>query len=288
MTRASDRVPMSVSLPVTRVNGDTNSRIVDQLAIEEPLEIRVDAVDGGSRRTKSLSITMRTPGHDGELAAGFLFTEGILRTPSDIAEIVVVPSSGGAHKPANTIEVRLHDHAVIAWPKLDRHFYSTSSCGVCGKASLDALEVPGMRPVSRGGFQVAASAIHTLQAKVRAHQATFELTGGLHGAALFNGAGELLSLREDVGRHNAVDKLLGREFIAGATPLSDRLLFLSGRASFELIQKALVAGVAGVVAVGAPSSLAVELAKRFDITLIGFVREDRFNIYHGEWRVVVR
>lgn len=288
VSQQSARVNQCAAAAVTRIHGAATSEFIDRVAIEEPLEIRVDALDAGTRRTKSISITMRTPGHDSELAAGFLFTEGILRSPLDIAEIIGFGPETGAHQGQNTVAVRLHDDAVVAWPKLDRHFYSTSSCGVCGKASLDALEVPGLRAVSRDGLQVAAAEIHALQEKVRAHQETFELTGGLHGAALFHSAGELLALREDVGRHNAVDKLLGSEFMAGSTPLSDRVLFLSGRASFELVQKALVGGIAMVVAVGAPSSLAVELAKRFDMTLIGFVRDGRFNIYSGAWRVVAR
>ncbi|MSQ91274.1 MAG: formate dehydrogenase accessory sulfurtransferase FdhD [Phycisphaerales bacterium] len=283
-----DPTAQIVRAQVTRVCGASSTLKDDYLAIEEPLEIRIEALVGAARQTKSISITMRTPGFDQELAAGFLFTEGILRSPDEIIEIVGCGSETGAHHGHNTVKVRLCDHAVIAWPTLERHFYSTSSCGVCGKASLDALEVPGLQPISRAGFQIAESQIHTLHQKVRAHQETFEQTGGLHGAALFSDAGELIAVREDVGRHNAVDKLLGGAFMQGMTPLSTRLLFLSGRASFELVQKALVAGVPMIVAVGAPSSLAVELAKRFDLTLIGFVREERFNIYHGAWRVRAR
>ncbi|MSQ91268.1 MAG: formate dehydrogenase accessory sulfurtransferase FdhD [Phycisphaerales bacterium] len=282
---AIDRPAQSIHAPVIRVAGAASTIRSDCLAIEEPLEIRIDALVGARRQIKSISITMRTPGFDAELAAGFLFTEGILRSPADIIEIVGCGQGTGAHDGSNTVEVRVRDHAVVLWPAVERHFYSTSSCGVCGKASLDALEVPGLQPITRDGFKIAAAEIHTLQEKVRAHQAVFEQTGGLHGAALFSSDGELLAVREDVGRHNAVDKLLGWQFMAGMTPLASRLLFLSGRASFELVQKALVAGIPMIVAVGAPSSLAVELAKRFDLTLIGFVRDGRFNIYNGEWRV---
>ena len=156
---------------------------------------------------------------------------------------------------------------------------------MCGKASLDALEVPGICAIADDGFQIDSNLICTLQDKLRARQSVFDQTGGLHAAALFNAAGELLALREDVGRHNAVDKLLGAQFLAGRTPLSNQLLFLSGRASFELLQKALVAGVPMIVAVGAPSSLAVELAKRFNISLVGFARGERFNMYHGAARI---
>lgn len=275
----------SVEMQVTRFSDAGKQQMADRLAIEEPLEIRVEFFEGEEKKSKSVSITMRTPGHDEELAAGFLFTEGILRSPSDVIEIVGCGPKTGAGQTANTVKVRLAPHAIVNWPKLERHFYSTSSCGVCGKASLDALEVPGLRPIAREGFQIAATEISALQAKVRAHQSVFDQTGGLHGAALFTTSGELLEVREDVGRHNAVDKLLGAQFISGNTPLSNRLLFLSGRASFELVQKALVAGIPMIVAVGAPSSLAVELATRFNITLVGFVRDGRFNIYHGDWRL---
>ncbi len=280
-----DPETLSVQAQVIRVTPTASTRIVDHLAIEEPLEIRVESLEGAVRRTKSLAITMRTPGHDEELAAGFLFSEGVIRESRDIIEIVACGAERGAHDGQNIVKVRLADHATVDWPKLERHFYSTSSCGVCGKSSLDALDVPGIRPIPREGIRLSREAICSLQEKMRADQSVFHQTGGLHAAALFSDAGELVDVREDVGRHNAVDKLLGARFTAGETPLSNRLLFLSGRASFELVQKASVAGIPMVVAVGAPSSLAVELAKRFGMTLIGFVRDERFNIYHGEWRV---
>ncbi len=275
----------SVDMHVVRISSAGAQERLDCLAIEEPLEIQVEFSEGESRRSKSVSITMRTPGHDEELAAGFLFTEGILRSPNDVVEVAGWGPKTGAGQAQNTVKVCLAPHASVNWPKLERHFYSTSSCGVCGKASLDALEVPGLQPLDRSGFEIAAAEICALQELVRAHQSVFDQTGGLHGAALFTASGELLEVREDVGRHNAVDKLLGAQFILGHTPLANRLLFLSGRASFELVQKAIVAGIPMIVAVGAPSSLAVELAKRFDVTLVGFVRDGRFNIYHGEWRV---
>ena len=278
-------IAKSIEMQVTRVSDAGTHSLVDRLAIEEPLEIRVEFFAGEEKKSKSVSITMRTPGHDEELAAGFLFTEGILRSTAEVIEIIGCGPNTGAGHSQNTVKVRLAPHASVNWPKLERHFYSTSSCGVCGKASLDALEVPGLQPIAREGFRIAAIEISALQGKVRAHQSVFDQTGGLHGAALFTANGELLEVREDVGRHNAVDKLLGAQFISGKTPLSNCLLFLSGRASFELVQKALVAGIPMIVAVGAPSSLAVELAKRFNITLVGFVRDGRFNIYHGDWRL---
>ncbi|MEY4631033.1 MAG: formate dehydrogenase accessory sulfurtransferase FdhD [Pseudomonadota bacterium] len=268
----------------------------DVVAIEEPLEIRLDyccsthpdshgVESEGLRREKSVSITMRTPGNDLELAAGFLFGEGILRRPADVIGIRGCGPVAGPHRGQNIVKVSLADSATVAWPKLERHFYATSSCGVCGKASLDALEVEGVAPIPRDGFSVSGDAITQMPVRLRERQGVFDQTGGLHAAALFDCAGRLVLIREDVGRHNAVDKLIGARFLAGQVPLSQHLLFLSGRASFELVQKAIVAGVPVIAAVGAPSSLAIELAKRFDVTLLGFVREGRFNIYHGAWRI---
>ena len=283
--RASNATQRSVATGIVRFQGDERSELTDRVAIEEPLEIRVDFVVNGERCVRSLSITMRTPGHDEELAAGFLMSEGLVRSARDIESIRPCGPESGAHDGNNVVKVRLADHATIAWPNVERHFYATSSCGVCGKASLEALEVPGMCPIARDGFRFAISAIRMLSDRLRAQQSVFEETGGLHAAALFNSAGQILAIREDVGRHNAVDKLLGAQFLQGSTPLSSNLLFLSGRISFELAQKALAGGIPMVVAVGAPSSLAIELAKRFDITLIGFLRGERFNVYSGEWRL---
>ena len=283
--RASNATQRSVATGIVRFQGDERSELTDRVAIEEPLEIRVDFVVNGERCVRSLSITMRTPGHDEELAAGFLMSEGLVRSARDIESIRPCGPESGAHDGNNVVKVRLADNATIAWPNVERHFYATSSCGVCGKASLEALEVPGMCPIARDGFRFAISAIRMLSDRLRAQQSVFEETGGLHAAALFNSAGQILAIREDVGRHNAVDKLLGAQFLQGQTPLASNLLFLSGRISFELAQKALAGGVPMVVAVGAPSSLAIELAKRFDITLIGFLRGERFNVYSGEWRL---
>lgn len=283
--RASNATQRSVATGIVRFQGDERSEITDRVAIEEPLEIRVDFVANGARSVRSLSITMRTPGNDEELAAGFLLTEGLVRSARDIETIRPCGPESGAHDGNNVVKVRIADHATISWPNVERHFYATSSCGVCGKASLEALEVPGLCPIPRDGFRFSVDAIRMLPAQLRAQQSVFEETGGLHAAALFNSAGELLAIREDVGRHNAVDKLLGEQFLQGHTPLSSNLLFLSGRISFELAQKALAGGIPMVVAVGAPSSLAIELAKRFDITLIGFLRGERFNVYSGEWRL---
>ncbi len=275
----------TVTADITRFQGPEHHEVTDRVAIEEPLEIRVDFVANGERSVRSLSITMRTPGHDEELAAGFLMSEGLVRSARDIESIRACGPESGAHNGNNVVKVRLADHATMAWPNVERHFYATSSCGVCGKASLEALEVPGLRPIARDGFRFPVAAIRMLSDRLRAQQSVFEETGGLHAAALFNSAGEILAIREDVGRHNAVDKLLGAQFLQGQTPLASNLLFLSGRISFELAQKALAGGIPMVVAVGAPSSLAIALAKRFDITLVGFVRGERFNVYAGDWRL---
>ncbi len=278
-------ITQSIETKIVRMEEGGLLNRSDRVALEEPLEIRLDFLEGNGRRQKSISITMRTPGNDEELAAGFLFTEGILRSPEDILEISGCGPSTGAHQGQNIVKVTLADSAKVEWPKLERHFYATSSCGVCGKASLEALEVQGVQSIPQQGFEIFSKTISTLAGKLRSHQSVFDQTGGLHAAGIFTSDGDLIALREDVGRHNAVDKLLGAQFLDGKTPLSSHLLFLSGRASFELVQKALVAGIPMIAAVGAPSSLAIELAKRFNLSLLGFVREGRFNCYHGEWRL---
>ncbi|MSR43772.1 MAG: formate dehydrogenase accessory sulfurtransferase FdhD [Phycisphaerales bacterium] len=254
----------------------------DSVAVEEPLEIRLSYCDDSMRRERSLSITMRTPGADEDLAIGFLLSEGIVHARDEI-EGVDHPHSTRARE--NIIIARLAEHAKVNWPTMERHFYATSSCGVCGKSSLDALESPGLAAIANDGATTTAAIICSLPATMRTHQATFQSTGGLHGAALFQYDGSLIDLREDVGRHNAVDKLIGSQFMAGGVPLCGRILVLSGRASFELVQKAVMAGVGMIVAVGAPSSLAIELAQRFNVTLVGFVRGERFNIYCGRHRI---
>ena len=253
----------------------------DQLAVEEPLEIRLAHASPEGYVTSSISITMRTPGHDAELAAGFLFSEGVITAASDITAIAVSPKPG-----SNLVRVELAPWVRFEPAAQTRHFYTTSSCGVCGKASLQALAARGLEPVTRDGFTIPAFLIHRLPESLRSAQPAFNATGGLHAAALFNSEGGLLSLCEDVGRHNALDKLIGTELLAGRMPLANRMVLVSGRASFELVQKSVAAGVAILAAVGAPSSLAVDLAREFDLTLLGFVRNSRFNIYAGEWRII--
>lgn len=260
----------------------------DVVAVEEPLEIRVAFGPPDDRRSRSLSITMRTPGHDFELAVGFLLSEGLINRADDIAshEFCGPPPEGSAR--GNTLLIDLSPDVDFDTAKLQRHFYTTSSCGVCGKASLDAVRAQGLTPFpqeSLSQLQLPATLITDLPNRLRESQPVFDQTGGLHAAGLFDAAGTLIDSREDVGRHNAVDKLLGRQLIAGTVPLHQNVLSVSGRASFELVQKALLGGVPMMVAVGAPSSLAVELASEFNMTLIGFTTQNRFNIYTCPQRV---
>ena len=271
-----------LTVPVQKIEGDSSAPFQDLLAVEEPLEIRLQH----NRDDKSISITMRTPGHDFELAAGFLFTEGILHDAAQIREIRWSHNANGNPRQlGNSVTVELNPGVEVDLDRLERHFYTTSSCGVCGKASIEAIEMQGCPVLPRNSPVIESSVIHLLPEALRRAQPVFERTGGLHAAALFSPDGTLQLLREDVGRHNAVDKLIGAEMLAGHTPLDNRLLFVSSRASFELVQKALMAGIPILAAVGAPSSLAVETAQRFNLTLLGFVRDGRFNIYSGASRI---
>lgn len=257
----------------------------DAVAVEEPLEIRLGRVVDGKLRLQPVSITMRTPGDDFELAAGFLFTEGILQSSAQVREIL---HCGKGKVATNTLRVELVAGVDVDMKRLERNFYTTSSCGVCGKTSLEALATGAQRVSSPADFTVDARLIGELPGRLQSQQHAFRSTGGLHASALFSRTGELLGLREDVGRHNALDKLIGSRFLAGTLPANDTILFLSGRASFELLQKAVMAGIPVVCAVGAPSSLAIEAAREFGVTLLGFVRGHRFNVYTGQERLVYR
>jgi FdhD protein len=290
----SENARALVSVMAERVTGFTSQTAEETLAVEEPLEIQLGYGAAESRAVKSISVTMRTPGYDFDLAAGFLMTEGVVRDVNEI-ERIAYAGTGNIDEPAenstagavlpyqprkNIVRVELATDVTVSLANLQRNFYTTSSCGICGKASLLALQ--SVCPPRRSNrFSISAETLYTLPARLRAAQSVFDRTGGLHGAGLFQADGKLLALREDVGRHNAVDKLLGAEFLADRTPLRDSLLLLSGRASFELLQKALMGGVAMVASVGAPSSLAVRVAREFDITLVGFLRDHHFNVYHG-------
>ena len=252
----------------------------DSLATEEPMEIRL--ISGDARQT--VAVTMRTPGADFELAAGFLYGEGIVSSPGDIRRISYCVDVD-AEQQYNIVNVELRGGRSYDLRPLERHFYTTSACGVCGKASLEQLELRGC-PVIPPGPKVAPETIYALPVLLRQAQGLFDATGGLHAAALFDEEGELVALREDVGRHNATDKLVGWALLEGRLPLSDHLVMVSGRSSFEILQKGLTAGVPIVCAISAPSSLAVDVARQFGMTLIGFLRGNRFNVYSGHERVL--
>lgn len=254
----------------------------DTLAVEEPFEVRVAWMEDSHRRVEPLAVTMRTPGADFELAAGFLHGEGIVRGADDLLELTYC--SGPEEQEYNVVEARLATGLSVDVEALRRNFYTTSSCGVCGKASLDAVQAIGCTPLEPGP-QIDGDLVADLPSRLRAHQSVFARTGGLHAAGIFASGGEPRVVMEDVGRHNAVDKAVGRVFLDRGLPAGDSILVVSGRASFELVQKAVAAGIPALVAVGAPSSLAVDLAKRFGQTLVGFARDGGFNVYTGEERV---
>jgi FdhD protein len=265
-----------------RVVEDGGMRVrPDALATEEPMEIRLLA--GPTKQT--VAVTMRTPGADFELAAGFLYGEGIVTSSEDILKIsYCVDPEIDAEQQYNIVNVELRSGREFDLRPLERHFYTTSACGVCGKASLEQLELRGC-PVISPGPEVSAETIYSLPETLREAQGLFDATGGLHAAALFDGEGELLALREDVGRHNATDKLVGWALLEGRLPLSEHVVLVSGRSSFEIMQKCLTAGVPVVCAISAPSSLAVDVAREFGMTLVGFLRGGRFNVYAGAERV---
>jgi FdhD protein len=253
----------------------------DSLATEEPMEMRL--VSGGSRQT--VAVTMRTPGADFELAAGFLYGEGIVSSPEEIEKINYCVDAGlDAEQRYNIVNVELRGGRGYDPRSLERHFYTTSACGVCGKASLEQLGLSGCSVIPPGP-QVGAETIYSLTEKLRDAQGLFEATGGLHAAALFDAGGGLVALREDVGRHNATDKLVGWALLEGRLPLSNHIVMVSGRSSFEIMQKCLVAGVPIVCAISAPSSLAVDVAREFGMTLVGFLRGNKFNVYAGSERI---
>ena len=273
--------PSITSVRIRKISNNESMDTNDQLAVEEPLEMQLQYGAADKRINKSISVTMRTPGHDLELATGFLFTEGIIRNEEEILFIEQDKYD------KNKIVVGLHENAEPRIQKMERNFYTTSSCGVCGKSSIDAIKTVSAYYDEPDTICLKAEMFYGLHDIVRERQAVFETTGGLHASAIFDLEGNLIMLREDVGRHNALDKMIGAALVDGQLPLTGNILLLSGRASFELIQKASMAGIKVITAVGAPSSLAVELAKECNITLIGFLRDERFNIYSGEQRIMM-
>lgn len=247
----------------------------DFVAVEEPLEIRVEG--------RGLAVVMRTPGHDRELVAGFLLTEGIIRSAADLFDIS--PCADGAENRGNVIDVFLRDPGSLCLERLTRHVFSASSCGICGKSTIESVFLSC--PPVVGGPVVTADFLRGLPPRLREAQTGFERTGGLHASAIFGGDGSLRCLREDAGRHNALDKVIGRSLLDGGLPLSDCVLLVSGRISFELMQKALAAGIPVVAGISAPSSLAIDLARESGQTLAGFLREGGFNLYAGAGRVLL-
>jgi len=267
-----------IDVAIEKVTGSKSICITDTLSVEEPLEIRLTAEFGGRRSSRVVAVTMRTPGDDCDLAAGFLFTEGIISEAKDILDVW--------NERPNVVEVALQKEVEVDRSLLERHSFVASSCGVCGKKSIAAISVKRKYPIPAGEPIITPDLVHRLSPALRMAQQDFSSTGGIHAAGLFDSTGELLLVREDVGRHNALDKLIGTELLAGRVPLSQRILVVSGRASFELVQKAAQAGVPVLAAVSAPSSLAVQLAQECGMTLLGFIRDDRFNVYAGADRVV--
>ena len=276
----------SQAVDISKISGEEQLSQNDSVAVEEPLEIQISSATAEGSAARSISITMRTPGDDIDLALGFLCTEGIIDNLSQVASTEHVGQAVTDGGERNTVRVTLRPDVGLDLDRLQRHFYTTSSCGVCGKSSLEALRVTGQKSLKDKGAAFDRKLIVALPDKLLDQQQLFSKTGGLHAAAVFDQHGEIIHIREDVGRHNAVDKVVGAMLANGELPAHNYGLLVSGRASFELMQKALVAGVPILLAVSAPSSLAVELAREFDMTLVGFLRGGNFNIYAGARRIV--
>ncbi|MEP7262970.1 MAG: formate dehydrogenase accessory sulfurtransferase FdhD [Bacteroidota bacterium] len=273
--------PAVSSVQIKKVTGSIVADSPDLLAIEEPMEIRLNFGKGKWKQQKNVAVTMRTPGNDFELASGFLITEGIVKSFHDILFIRHCEEGN------NIVKIDIKEDVVVDTHSMDRNFYTTSSCGICGKTSVDAVKFYSGGKITYDNVRTEPSYLSALPEKLRMQQNIFEFTGGLHAAALFNREGDLLFIREDVGRHNAVDKLIGAAAASIELPLYNYILLLSGRAGFELLQKAAVAGIGIVAAVGAPTSLAVEMAEEAGITLVGFLRDNRFNIYTHPQRIKI-
>lgn len=283
MTDSDVRPGRSVEVNIATWNGVIANEAADRVATEEPLEIRLSSAGV----QQSLALTMRTPGNDFELAAGFLFNEGIVSTREDILNIsYCLDREPGIEQRYNIVNVEMRSEGLPDIARFERHFMTYGGCGICGRESLDALSLRGLTPMN-DLVRVSIETLYALPDRMRAAQKIFERTGGLHATALFDERGTLISLREDVGRHNAFDKVVGEALLAGRLPLTSCVALVSGRASYELAQKALSAGIPILASISAPSSLAIDLALRFNVTLVGFLRERRANIYSGSERVVV-
>lgn len=274
------------TVSIHQIAPDSKLDCNDLVTIEEPMEIRISFIRDGKKVMQQVSVTMRTPGNDKDLAAGFLYSEGIISANEQINEVVVTGVDSQGRSTNNIVRVDLDDKVELDSSRLQRNFISNSSCGVCGKLSLDSLAVKGIQKLSPSQPTVSSSVIYGLPASLRKIQPAFERTGGIHAAGIAELCGTILDVREDIGRHNAVDKLIGALLQSGDLPAAERIMVVSGRAGFEIVQKAIVAGVPIMVAVGAPSSLAVELATEYKMTLIGFASENRFNIYSEAGRII--
>lgn len=271
---------VTVGRPVLRVRDGVISRRPDKLAAEEPMEIRVNG--------RPLTVTMRTPGGDFDLAAGFLVSEGVVHSADDIASVrYCAGATADGGNTYNVVDVGLDPSLPPPDVSLERNFYTTSSCGLCGKASLDAVRTATTWSVAEDPLRLTPDLLASLPVRLRRAQRVFDRTGGLHAAALFSASGELLVVREDVGRHNAVDKVVGHAVREGLLPLRETILVVSGRASFELVQKAVMAGIPALAAVSAPSSLAADLAEEHGMTLVGFLRGSSMNVYAGAERILL-
>lgn len=280
-------MPSSVAtISITKVRGTTQQQTDDLLAVEEPLEIRLTYGPEDHRVEQNLAVTMRTPGHDEELVLGFLVSEGIVQHIADVLSIRYCENVKDEDERGNVIKVQLNPNCEFDPKSLERHFYTSSSCGVCGKTSIEAVHQSSCFIIPPKVPTFSSAVIHGMPDTLREAQAVFEYTGGLHAAGLFDRTGKLLFMREDIGRHNALDKLIGAALANKLLPLSTSMIQVSGRASFELVQKALMAGCPILSAVGAPSSLAVNLARSRGMTLLGFVRNNRFNVYSGDERML--
>ena len=275
----------SHAININQVQGDRQSTCEDYVAVEEPLEIQLSSTTADTAAARSISITMRTPGHDVELALGFLLTEAIISSMDEVSETGHMGTPDPESGFQNIVRVGLEPHVRVDMDRLQRHFYATSSCGVCGKTSIEALRHNGLKSLKDKGATYSRDLIRALPDKLLEQQRLFSQTGGLHAAAVFDDQGEPVIVREDVGRHNALDKVIGALLMGNEVPAHNMGLLVSGRISFELVQKALAAGISTLIAVSAPSSLAISLAEEYGMTLVGFLRGDRFNIYTGMHRI---
>ncbi|UFH53179.1 formate dehydrogenase accessory sulfurtransferase FdhD [Spirosoma sp. KNUC1025] len=275
-------MPLVAPVTIQKISGESQTEAPDLLAVEEPLEIRLGFGPTHDRQQRGVSVAMRTPGHDEELAIGFLFTEGIIQQRTDVLSCRHCVQD--SQKEGNVIRVELHPDVVVDWSRLERNTFTSSSCGLCGKTTIDAVMTTTNGPI-QSTLSVEPPILHALPERVRETQRIFAYTGGLHAAALFDSAGKLLIIREDIGRHNALDKLIGAAFWQNWLPLYQYGVFLSGRIGVELVQKSWRAGIPLIAAVGAPSSLAVQMAQEAQMTIAGFVRNERFNVYSAPERI---